>query len=240
MPVGARATLFRAPVARSWHDPGVAEPHTPPNRRVILAGKTISSIVANAPWAWPLIRRPVTRFFDSAAQGWDSRTGSASSERLAALASAVLEVDRSPERILDIGCGTGSATVFLAREFPRATIRGVDISPAMIHEARKKVGLDPEARIAFREGDASQLPFPDAGFDLVTQNNMPVFFGEISRVLRPGGYVVIASSLGRRTPFSTPESLIRRKFRRHGIVTTGTGAAGAGTWLVGRKEPQAR
>lgn len=215
----------------------MAEPGTPPDRRVILAGKTISAIVAHAPWAWPLIRRPVARFFDSAAQGWDSRTGSASSERLAALASAVLEVDRSPERILDIGCGTGSATVFLAREFPHARVRGVDISAAMIHEARKKVGLDPEARVAFREGDASRLPFPDAGFDLVTQNNMPVFFNEIARVLRPGGYVVIASSLGRNTPFSTPESLIGRKFKRHGITTIGTGEPGPGTWFVGRKEP---
>lgn len=215
----------------------VAEPGTPPERHIVIAGKTICAIVARAPWAWPLIRRPVARFFDSAAEGWDSRTDPGSSERLAAMAAAVLEVDRSPERILDIGCGTGSATVFLAREFPRARVRGVDLSPAMIREARRKVGLDPEARVAFREGDASSLPYPDAGFDLVAQNNMPVFFDEISRVLRPGGYVVVASSLGLNTPFSTPEPLMRRKFGKRGIESTATGAAGAGTWFVGRKSP---
>lgn len=229
--------LAHTPAARNCHDPDVTEPGSPPDRRVRLAGKTISLIVAHAPWAWPLISRPVSRFFDSAARGWDSRTGSGSSERLAAIATAVLEVDRSPERILDIGCGTGSATIFLAREFPRARVRGVDISPAMIQEARHKIGLDPEARIAFREGDASSLPFPDAGFDLVAQNNMPVFFSEIARVLRPGGYVVIASSLGRDTPFSTPESVISRKFKRLGVNTTATGDAGRGTYYIGRKGP---
>lgn len=213
----------------------MAEPGTPPQRRIVVAGKTVSAIVAHTPWAWPLIRRPVARFFDSVAAGWDSRTDPGSSERLAALAAAVLKVDRSPERILDIGCGTGSATVFLAREFPRARVRGVDLSPAMIREARRKVGLDPEARVAFREGDASSLPYPDAGFDLVVQNNMPVFFDEIARVLRPGGYVVVASSLGSNTPFSTPESLMRRKFGKKGIENTATGATGVGTWFVGRK-----
>lgn len=192
--------------------------------------------MAHAPWAWPLIRRPVTRFFDSAASGWDSRTGSDPSERLAAFATAVLEVDRAPERVLDIGCGTGSATMFLAREFPRARVRGIDLSPEMIRQATHKIGLDPEARIAFREGDASKLPYPDARFDLVAQNNMPVFYAEIARVLRPGGHVVIASSLGQDTPFSTSESLISRKFRRHGIRTVRIGEAGSGTYFVGRKD----
>lgn len=176
------------------------------------------------------------RFFDTMAKDWDSRPGSAASERLAAIAAAVLKVDRSPERILDIGCGTGSATMFLAREFPRARVRGVDLSPAMIREARNKIGLDPEARVAFREGDASKLPYPDAGFDLVAQNNMPVFFKEISRVLRPGGYVVIASSFGAGTPFSTSESLVGRRFESLGIETTEIGSAGAGTFFIGRKK----
>jgi ubiquinone/menaquinone biosynthesis C-methylase UbiE len=211
-----------------------SRPHPAP-RRIVVTGKAISLIVAHAPWAWPLIRRAVMRFFDALAKDWDSRPGSDPSERLAAIAAAVLKVDRSPERVLDIGCGTGSATMFLAREFPRATVRGVDLSPGMIRQARQKIGLDPEARVAFREGDASKLPFPDAGFDLVAQNNMPVFFKEISRVLRPGGCVVIASSFGPETPFSTDESLVGRRFEKLGIETMEIGSAGAGTFFIGRK-----
>ena len=59
---------------------------------------------------------------------------------------------------------------------------------------------------------------------------------EMVRVLRPGGHVVIASSLGQDTPFSTSESLISRKFRRHGIRTVRIGEAGSGTYFVGRKD----
>ena len=39
-----------------------------------------------------------------------------------------------------------------------------------------KVGLDPEGRVAFRVGDAADLPYPDESFDLVAQLNMPPFF----------------------------------------------------------------
>jgi ubiquinone/menaquinone biosynthesis C-methylase UbiE len=208
-----------------------------PDRRTVLTGRAISRLIAGAPWAWPLVSRPVMKFFDAAAPGWDSRTGAGGPDHLAPLAAAVLEVKEQPERVLDIGCGTGAATLFLAREFPRAAIRGVDISPRMIAEANSKIGLDPEARVVFRVGDASSLPFPDQNFDLVCQTNMPVFFAEIARVLRPGGSVIIASSLGQRTPFSTPDRIVRRKFARLGIEEVATGEAADGTWFAGRKQP---
>ncbi|MDQ2699897.1 MAG: methyltransferase domain-containing protein [Actinomycetota bacterium] len=214
-----------------------------PDRKTVFFGKAISRIVAQTPWLWPMVRRPVTRFFDAAASDWDSRTGAGSPEHLSALAAAVLEVGSQPERILDIGCGTGTATLFLAREYPQARVRGVDLSPKMIATANGKIGLDPEARVAFREGDASSLPYPDENFDLIAQTNMPVFFAEIDRVLRPGGHVVITSSLGQNTPFSTPDDLLARKFARLGIEETGRGTApgtvpgedGPGTWFTARK-----
>lgn len=206
-----------------------------PDRRTVMIGRGISRIVAQAPWLWPVVSRPVMNFFDKAAKGWDSRTGSGSPEHLAPLAAATLEVDKQPERVLDIGCGTGTATLFLAREFPRAAVRGVDLSPQMIAEANGKIGLDPEARVAFREGDASHLPYPDENFDLVCQTNMPIFFAEIDRVLRPGGTVIISSSLGQSTPFSTPEGITRRKFAKLGVEQVRTGEAADGTYFVGRK-----
>ena len=204
-----------------------------PNRRVVLAGKTICRIAAQAPWAWPLLSRPVMRFFDRASEGWDDRTRAGSPEHLQALASGLLEVSRVPERVLDLGCGTGAATLFLSREYPRASVRGLDLSPAMIAKANAKVGLDPEGRVAFRTGDAHSLPYPDDSFDLVTQVNMPIFFREISRVLRPGGSALITTSRGDATPFSTPEGLILRKLAGHGFDHVITGTAGQGTWVLG-------
>ncbi len=177
----------------------------------------------------------MARFFDSAAAGWDERTGAGSPDHLAPLAAGVLNVRPEPERILDIGCGTGTGTLFLAREYPRARIRGIDLSEAMVAKATAKIGLDPEARVAFRVGDASKLPYPDDSFDLVAQINMPVFFSEIARVLRPGGSVLIAASLGDATPFTTSERDLKSGFSRHGIEPTGGGRAGAGTWFTATK-----
>lgn len=203
-----------------------------PDRRTVLTGKAISALVAHAPWSWPLMSRPVMGFFDRAARGWDERTGAGSLDHLAPLAAAVLDIRSTPESILDVGCGTGAATLFLAREFPRARIRGVDISPEMVNLASSKIGLDPEARVAFREGDASRLPWPDSSFDLVTAVNMPLFFTEIDRVLRPGGSVIIVATLGDRTPFSTPEKTVERKFARLGLRRSGGGSAGRGSWFT--------
>jgi ubiquinone/menaquinone biosynthesis C-methylase UbiE len=214
----------------------VSETRSGPDRKTILIGKTICRLAAVAPWAWPLISGSVGRFFDRAAAGWDERTAAGSASHLAALAAGIDALEAAPERVLDLGCGTGAGTLFLAREFPLAGIRGLDLSQEMVAQAQAKIGLDPDARVTFRVGDASKLPFADQSFDLVTQINMPVFFGEIARVLRPGGGVIIASSHGDQTPFSTPESLIRRKLSAHGFASVHSGVAGEGTWVAAKLE----
>ncbi len=173
-------------------------------------------------------------FFDRAAPGWDDRTGAGSVLHLAPLAAATPLIGSDPERILDLGTGTGEAALFLAREFPRASVRGVDVSEEMVRGAKAKVGLDPEGRIAFRVADAASLPYGDDSFDLVAQVNMPPFFAEIARVLRPGGHVIVAASWGEQTPFYTPEAVLERGFRRRGIASRASGAAGSGTWFLGR------
>ena len=176
------------------------------------------------------------RFFDRSAAGWDDRTGAGSSEHLAALAAGLLHVSPAPERALDLGTGTGTAALLVAREFPQARVRGVDVSEAMIAMAKAKVGLDPEGRLAFKVADAANLPWPEASFDLVVQLNMPVFFAEIARVLRPGGFAVIAASWGPQTPFFTPEAVIARGFAKRGVTEHVAGGAGSGTYWVGRRE----
>ena len=87
----------------------------------------------------------------------------------------------------------------------------------MIDAALAKIGLDPEGRIAFKVGDAAALPYPDESFDLVAQLNMPPFFDELVRVLRPGGHVIVASSWGARTPFHTRPGLLRWKLLQRGV-----------------------
>ena len=136
------------------------------------------------------------RFFDRSAPGWDERTGAGSADHLAGLGAALLHVRPAPERALEVGTGTGEGALLIAREFPQARVRGVDISDRMIEAATGKVGLDPEGRIAFRVADAARLPYEAESFDLVAHLNMPPFVREIARVLRPGGQVIVASSWG--------------------------------------------
>ena len=175
--------------------------------RTRLIGRALNASVAHAPWLWPVLRRPIQGFFDRAAPGWDQRTGAGSVDHLEALATATAQVSPAPERVLDLGTGTGEGALFLAREYPTARVRGVDLSPEMIRIAREKVGLDPEGRIAFKVADASDLPFEGESFDLVTMVNVPPFFGEIARVLRPGGHVISVATGGSSTPFYTPPSV---------------------------------
>ena len=205
-----------------------------PPRRVRLAGRALNGAVARAPWLWPVLRAPMRGYFDGLAREWEQRTSAGTIDHLLPLATAVTHVDTAPERVLDLGTGTGVAALFLAREYPRASIRGVDVSEKMIAEAKSKVGLDPEGRIAFRVADASALPFSDESFDLITQVNVPPFFAEIARVVRPGGHVVFVASSGELTPFYTPPAVLTRGLAKHGIETVASDAAGRGTYVVGR------
>jgi len=217
----------------------VAQDEKTPHRgrldRIRLVGRGLNSTVARAPWLWPVVRHPVRRFFDRQASGWDERLGGDATARLTAIATALLHVSPEPERILDVGTGTGDAALLAAREFPRASVRGIDFSEEMIAVAKKKVGLDPDGRIAFKVADAARIPWPGESFDLVMQVNVPPFFAEMARVLRPGGSVAVAASWGPETPFYTPHAVLRRGFERHGVTEHVRGEAGPGTYWVGRR-----
>jgi SAM-dependent methyltransferase len=206
-----------------------------PPRRVRIMGRTLNAAVARFPAAWPLLRPLARRFFDREAPTWGDRVDRSSAEYLAPLAAGLLHVQPEPERALDLGTGTGDAALLLAREFPQARVRGVDISEEMIRRAQARIGLDPEGRVAFRVADAAALPYDDSSFDLVAQLNMPPFYEETARVLRPGGTFVIAASWGEATPFYTPEPVLRRGFERSGLEKVTDGGAAAGTYFVARR-----
>jgi ubiquinone/menaquinone biosynthesis C-methylase UbiE len=123
----------------------------------------------------------------------------------------------------------------LTRRFPQAEIYAVDISPAMVEEAEAQTDDELGSRIHFGVADAGALPYEDESFDLVAQLNLPAYFDETARVLRTGGHIVVASSLGPTTPYYTPERLLRRSFERRGVQPVATGSAGDGNFFMARR-----
>jgi SAM-dependent methyltransferase len=95
--------------------------------------------------------------------------------------------------VLDVACGTGESACFLAERFG-ACVVGVDGSPEMIRRAQEKARAR-GVEVAFRQGDAHHLPFPDATFDVALCEctlcilDMRQALGEMARVVRPGGCV---------------------------------------------------
>jgi O-methyltransferase StaMB len=153
--------------------------------------------------------------------------------RLTPLAAACLHVG-APERILQVECGLGDGALFLAREFPRARVRGVDSDPARARAAAARVGLDPEGRVAFKAGGPKHLPFPDDHFDLLAALDAAPAAAEAARVLRPGGFLVLASSRSPQPPGGFSGWLLARRLRGHGFAPVEHGAAGAGGFSVQR------
>ena len=68
------------------------------------------------------------------------------------------------EDVLDVACGTGNATIPAAQAGARVT--GLDLTPKLLEIARTRAG-DQGLEIDLVEGDAEELPFPDASFDVV-------------------------------------------------------------------------
>jgi demethylmenaquinone methyltransferase/2-methoxy-6-polyprenyl-1,4-benzoquinol methylase len=102
--------------------------------------------------------------------------------------------------ILDVACGTGDLAEAFADVGP-ASVTGLDFTPAMLDLARTKAARRPATeapRPTYVEGDAMDLPFADATFDVVSiafgiRNvaDPGKALGEFRRVLRPGGRVVV-------------------------------------------------
>lgn len=156
-----------------------------------------------------------------------------SSPVLTSLAAAVLHVG-DPERILQVECGEGEGATFLAREFPSARVRGVDRSAGAVQQAGARVGLDPEGRVAFKQGAPRSLPFPDDHFDLVAVLDARPAPAEARRVLRAGGFLVLADSRRRDAPAGLSGRLLRWRLGRLGFETIWSQPAGDGSFSVFR------
>jgi ubiquinone/menaquinone biosynthesis C-methylase UbiE len=156
-----------------------------------------------------------------------------SPDAFAPIEAALAAVDGPVEAALDVGTGTGSAALLIADRFPEARVVGVDIAPEMVARARQKAR--DRANVSFEHGDASALPFAGASFDLVTAANMIPFFDELARVVRPGGTLVLAFSLGPQTPIYVAADRIRKQLSPRGFTEFAEIEAGRGSAFVARK-----
>ncbi len=100
------------------------------------------------------------------------------------------------EKVLDVGCGTGSLTFALAETADLAEIAAVDYSPVFVEAAARR---NNDRRIKIRQADACALPFDDGTFDralaLLVLHFVPEAgqaVAEMCRVVRPGGVVAAA------------------------------------------------
>ena len=104
------------------------------------------------------------------------------------------------ERVLDVGCGAGTDSLVAAQMVgAQGRVTGIDMTPDMLEKARASAReLDVE-NVEFVGGEAEELPFADAAFDVVISNGVidlvpdkEAVFSEIHRVLRPDGRIQIA------------------------------------------------
>jgi SAM-dependent methyltransferase len=100
-------------------------------------------------------------------------------------------------RLLDVACGTGNVAIPAARA--GAIVTGVDIAANLLVQARERASAEGLA-IQFDEGDAEQLPYADASFDVVVSMFGAMFAprpalvsSELARVLKPGGTLAMAN-----------------------------------------------
>jgi ubiquinone/menaquinone biosynthesis C-methylase UbiE len=119
---------------------------------------------------------------------------------------------RAGQRVLDVACGQGNAALAAARRFAEAT--GSDYAVNLLEQGRERAAAE-HLPVAFVEGDAEQLPFPDASFDAVLSTvgvmfapNQQQAADELARVTAPGGRIAVASW--------TPGGMIGRLFKTVG------------------------
>jgi len=107
-----------------------------------------------------------------------------------------------PLRVLDVACGTGHFLRMLGAALPEARLFGLDLSPHYIARARET--LPRELDVSLVCDNAEKMPFLDGSFDAATSvfllHEVPGdvrarVLGEMTRVVRPGGLVVVADSI---------------------------------------------
>ncbi len=111
-------------------------------------------------------------------------------------------------KVLDVATGTGDMAIMLTKQLAASQVTGVDISTGMLEIGRQKIArLQLDKRIVLQTGDSEALEFPDAHFDAITVafgvrnfENLERGLGEMLRVLKPGGRLVVLEFSQPQTP----------------------------------------
>jgi SAM-dependent methyltransferase len=116
---------------------------------------------------------------------------------------------RSGSKLLDVACGTGNTAIPAAKA--GAVVTGVDIATNLLAQAQRRAASD-ALDIRFEEGDAEELQFPDASFDVVLTMFGAMFAprperaaAELIRVCKPGGIIAMANWM--------PQSFVGKTFQ---------------------------
>ena len=142
-------------------------------------------------------KRAARRAFDRAADTYDA-AAVLQREIGQRLLSHLDPIRLTPQRILDLGTGTGWAVPFLQKRYPKAQVFALDFSPAMLQRARKRGSWF--RRVHCICGDAEALPLASNSMDLLFSNatfqwcnELHQVFRECLRVLRPEGLLLFST-----------------------------------------------
>lgn len=120
-----------------------------------------------------------------------------------------IPLDRTPERIVDLGCGFGKTTFSLKKRWPSADVHGIDLAAPCL-ELGRRLATDRGLEINWRQADMEMLPDADNSADLATitmvLHEMPAeavrnTLSEALRVLKPGGLLVFLENRHLGDPF---------------------------------------
>jgi arsenite methyltransferase len=127
------------------------------------------------------------------------------------------------DTVVDLGSGPGLDALLAAKQVgERGRVIGVDMTPQMLERARATAAKAGATNVEFREGRLERLPIDSASVDAVTSNcvinlvpDKAAVFGEIARVLKPGGRVAVSDIVLER---ALPEAVARDVFAWCGCV----------------------
>lgn len=149
---------------------------------------------------WDALRidkRSVRASFERAAADYD-RVAVLQREVGARLLERLALIRMAPQRILDLGTGTGHVARALLKRYSGARVVGMDIAEGMLAQARRHSGWWRRPR--FVCGDIERLPFASHSVDMILSNltlqwcnGLDAAFAEFRRVLRPGGTLLFTS-----------------------------------------------
>jgi tocopherol O-methyltransferase len=167
--------------------------------------------------------RDIREFYDASSGVWEEiwgehmhhgyygKSGSLKLDRRQAQIDLIEELliwagDFAPKKIIDVGCGIGGSTLYLAQKF-NTDATGITLSPVQASRANVRVAeVGWQDRVKFQVANALEMPFADNSFDLVwsleSGEHMPdktKFLQECYRVLQPGGKLIFATWCHRET-----------------------------------------